>query len=99
MDSITLYKNRKKKHWIEHQLSQKMLVFCYSNNLLVVIRHITLERDGSLVAYSGNKTTTLTTQPIYSTYQQNIDLTNPVGTFKDQPLSAAEYAELICKCI
>lgn len=95
MNSVQEYKLQKKQRWINHQLAQGMIVFCYSNNRLVVIKKVKKTNDG-LVAYNGPKSILLKTQPIYASKS---DFVNPVGVFRDEPLEVAEYVDLICKCI
>lgn len=94
MNSVQSYKLNKKKRWIDHQLAQKLLVYCRSDNHLIVIKKVKII-DDKLVAINGATKTILKTQPIYATYS---DITNPVGTFREEPLDAAEYVDLICGC-
>jgi hypothetical protein len=93
-DPVKVYKSQKKANWINHQLAQKLIVFCYIDSRLVVIKRAKVEDES--VVINGEKNLKLKTQPIYST---KADITNPIGTFKEQPLSATESADLICKCI
>ena len=94
-DPVRRYKSQKKANWINHQLAQKLIVFCYINNRLVVIKRVKLEGD-TLVVINGEQRLAVKNQPIYSARS---DITNPVGVFRDQTLSAAESVDLICKCI
>ena len=94
MDSVQSYRLQKKQGWINHQLAQGMTVYCYSNNRLIVIKRVKQTNEG-LVAYNGPKSILLKSQPIYASKS---DFVNPVGTFRDEPLEAAEYVDLICKC-
>ena len=95
MNSVIQYKLEKKLRWINHQIAQKMLVYCYSNNRLVVIKQAKLTEDGIRVI-NKDQNILLKNQPIYST---KVDITNPVGTFRDRSLDVAEYVDLIVKCI
>ena len=94
-DPVRRYKAQKKANWINHQLAQKLIVFCYINNRLVVIKRVKLEGN-VLVVINGEQRLAVKNQPIYSA---RLDITNPIGTFRDKPLTATESADLICKCI
>lgn len=94
-DSVKDYQLKKKANWINHQLAQKLIVYCYVDNRLVVIRRVKFDRDSLVVMNRGRKIT-LKGQPIYATKN---DFVNPVGTFRDKPLNVAEYVDLICRCI
>ena len=95
-NKVQSYKNNKKKRWIEYQLKQNMLVTCYSNNRLIVIKRVKIKYDHVVVFDASNQRTVLKNQPIRAS--RPADPTTPVGIFKDQPLDIAEYVELICKC-
>lgn len=94
-NTVISYQLRKKKNWVDHQLAQKMIVYCYVDNRLIVIKRVKI-KNGSLVVINGEQETIIKGQPIYAT---KTDFVNPVGTFRDKPLDVAEYVDLLCRCI
>ena len=94
-DPVKVYKSEKKANWINYQLAQHLLVYCRINGRVVVIKKA--KQEGDSVVINGNKNLKLENQTVYSSKRS--DPTNPIGTFEDRTLNAAESVDLICRCI